>query len=113
MQRLGRRPRRFVAAAAVLSLAGLGVLVSPAEAVPAATTGSAVTTTDQFVDVGAEADGTAVRLDTRLYLPGGTGPHPAVLLAHGFGGSKDSVDAQAKEFAADGNVVLTFSARGF
>ncbi|MEO7269365.1 MAG: alpha/beta fold hydrolase [Knoellia sp.] len=119
MQRPVPRHRRFLTTAAVLSLAGLAVLVGPTEAAPAATgalgatADPAVTTTDQFVDVGAEADEVPVRLDTRLYLPRGSGPHPAVLLAHGFGGSKESVDAQAKEYAADGNVVLTFSARGF
>ena len=70
-------------------------------------------TTDQLVDVAAEADGTPVQLDTRLYLPAGSSPRPAVLLAHGFGGSKESVDQEARRYAADGNVVLTFTARGF
>ncbi|MFF0817623.1 alpha/beta fold hydrolase [Rhodococcus sp. NPDC003318] len=54
----------------------------------------------------------SVRLDARLYLPERT-PAPAVLLAHGFGGSKDSLAAQATDLAADGFVVLTYSARGF
>ena len=72
-----------------------------------------VRTTDQFVDVGPETDGTPVRLDTRLYLPAGDEPLPAVLLAHGFGGNKESVDEEARQYAADGHVVLTFTARGF
>jgi ABC-2 type transport system ATP-binding protein len=56
--------------------------------------------------------GAGVDLDTTLYLPGTT-PAPAVLLAHGFGGSKASVDADARELAARGFVVLAWSARGF
>jgi ABC-2 type transport system ATP-binding protein len=58
----------------------------------------------------ATSDG--VELDTSLYLPAVT-PAPAVLVAHGFGGSKASVDADARALAADGFVVLTWSARGF
>ena len=54
----------------------------------------------------------AVELDTTLYLPETT-PAPAVLVAHGFGGSKASVDADARDLAARGFVVLAWSARGF
>ncbi|MFN2497334.1 MAG: alpha/beta fold hydrolase [Pseudonocardiaceae bacterium] len=53
-----------------------------------------------------------VRLDATVYQPPRT-PAPAVLLAHGFGGSKDSVSAEALELARRGFVVLTWSARGF
>jgi ABC-2 type transport system ATP-binding protein len=53
-----------------------------------------------------------VELDTSLYLPATT-PAPAVLVAHGFGGSKASVDADARALASSGFVVLTWSARGF
>jgi ABC-2 type transport system ATP-binding protein len=53
-----------------------------------------------------------VELDTSLYLPAIT-PAPAVLVAHGFGGSKASVDADARALAARGFVVQTWSARGF
>jgi ABC-2 type transport system ATP-binding protein len=53
-----------------------------------------------------------VQLDTSLYLPAVT-PAPAVLVAHGFGGSKASVDADARALAARGFVVLSWSARGF
>jgi ABC-2 type transport system ATP-binding protein len=53
-----------------------------------------------------------VELDTSLYLPAAT-PAPAVLVAHGFGGSKASVDADARALAARGFVVLAWSARGF
>jgi ABC-2 type transport system ATP-binding protein len=53
-----------------------------------------------------------VNLETRLYLPQQT-PAPAIMLAHGFGGSLRSVHTQAEEFARRGFVVLTWSARGF
>jgi pimeloyl-ACP methyl ester carboxylesterase len=36
-----------------------------------------------------------------------------VLLAHGFGGSKDDLEADAEELARAGYAVLTYSARGF
>src|SRR5581483_8365684 len=54
-----------------------------------------------------------VTLDTRLYLPKASGAHPAVLLAHGFGGTKESVAGDAKDLADQGYAVLTWTARGF
>ncbi|MBA3905940.1 MAG: alpha/beta fold hydrolase, partial [Pseudonocardiales bacterium] len=57
-------------------------------------------------------DGAGVSLDTSLYLPA-TIPAPAVLVAHGFGATKASVDTDARDLAARGFVVLTWSARGF
>ncbi len=53
-----------------------------------------------------------VQLDATLYLPQQT-PAPAVIMAHGFGGSKNSVAANAEQMARDGFVVLAYSARGF
>ncbi|MYR64062.1 CocE/NonD family hydrolase, partial [Streptomyces sp. SID625] len=57
--------------------------------------------------------GTGVRIDTSWFTPAGSGRHPAVLLGHGFGGTKDDVRQQAEDLAADGYAVLTWSARGF
>ncbi|HEV7648429.1 MAG TPA: alpha/beta fold hydrolase [Actinophytocola sp.] len=56
--------------------------------------------------------GQGIRLDSTLYLPEHT-PAPAVIVAHGFGGSKQSVDGDARELAQRGFVALTYSARGF
>ncbi|WP_209621472.1 alpha/beta fold hydrolase [Saccharothrix coeruleofusca] len=72
-----------------------------------------VSTRDAVIDVpeGPGSDRT-VQIDTTLYLPERT-PAPAVLLPHGFGGSKAGVSAQATELAQRGFVVLTYSARGF
>ena len=53
-----------------------------------------------------------VDLDATLYLPAVT-PAPAVIMAHGFGGSKRSVAADAQDMARAGFVVLAYSARGF
>jgi ABC-2 type transport system ATP-binding protein len=54
-----------------------------------------------------------VRIDTSFFTTGGSGPRPAVLLAHGFGGSKGDMTAEAQRLARDGYRVLTWSARGF
>ena len=55
-----------------------------------------------------------VTLDTRFYLPRHrAGRVPAVLLAHGFGGTKDSVRDDAESLADRGYAVLTWTAQGF
>ncbi len=67
------------------------------------------------VDSGPKRD-EPVSLDTTLFLPESatkSDPAPAVLLAHGFGGTKRSVAESAGELASRGYVVLTWSARGF
>ncbi|CAM5376492.1 MULTISPECIES: CocE/NonD family hydrolase [Streptomyces] len=99
-----RRPRRLLAAgAAVVVLAGAGTWT----AAVASDDPRAVRRSDQVMAV----DG--VRLDTSYFTPAGAGRHPAVLLAHGFGGSKDDMRRQAEDLARDGYAVLTWSARGF
>jgi ABC-2 type transport system ATP-binding protein len=55
-----------------------------------------------------------VDLDARFYLPRDTsGKVPAVLLAHGFGGTKESVSSDAESLAEHGYAVLTWTAEGF
>ncbi|KOV95171.1 alpha/beta fold hydrolase [Streptomyces sp. NRRL B-3648] len=99
-----RRPRRLLAAvAAAVVLAGAGTWTA---AVASGDT-RAVRVSDQVMAV----DG--MRLDTTYVTPAGTGRHPAVLLAHGFGGSKQDMRRQAEDLARDGYAVLTWSARGF
>ncbi|WP_447003453.1 alpha/beta fold hydrolase [Saccharothrix isguenensis] len=72
-----------------------------------------VSTREAVIDVPESPDSDrTVQIDTTLYLPERT-PAPAVLLPHGFGGSKASVAAQATELAQRGFVVLAYSARGF
>ncbi|CAN5280741.1 hypothetical protein BH09ACT12_BH09ACT12_20120 [soil metagenome] len=59
-----------------------------------------------------------VDIDARLYIPRNATrrtPQPAILMTHGFGGSKDNNEtlSTAEFFAAHGYVVLTYSASGF
>ncbi|NJP44195.1 alpha/beta fold hydrolase [Actinacidiphila epipremni] len=54
-----------------------------------------------------------VHLDTSYFTTGGSARRPAVLLGHGFGGSKAEVRGQAEALARHGYAVLTWSARGF
>ncbi len=101
--------RRTAAAVAVL-----GLLLGAAPA-------SATTTDDVRVETltvagTPEADGAPVDLDASLYVPAtatADRPAPAVLVAHGFGGSKDQVADEARALAEHGYVALAFTARGF
>ncbi|MER5749839.1 CocE/NonD family hydrolase [Streptomyces sp. NPDC002088] len=98
-----RKPRRLLAAAAavvVLAGAGTWTAVASDDAAP-------VRRADRVMAV----DG--VRLDTSYFTSAAAGRRPAVLLTHGFGGSKDDVRQQAEDLARDGYAVLTWSARGF
>lgn len=100
------RRKRWLAGAGALA-----VLVAGGAAVGTATAaggGAGVHRTDAMLT---GADG--VRLDTSYFTEGGAGRRPAVLLAHGFGGSKDDVRGQAESLARHGYAVLTWSARGF
>ena len=95
----------FAALLPLLLSCGLLVLAPPAAAAGDVTTEAA--------RVPSGSGGDAVELDTTLFLPAGGDPAPAVVLAHGFGGSKESVADDARDLAERGYVVLTYSARGF
>ncbi|WP_369144322.1 CocE/NonD family hydrolase [Streptomyces sp. R44] len=97
-----RLPRWAAVTAALAVLAGAGTWTAVAQDDP-----PPVHRADRMLDV----DG--VRLDTSYFTGAGDGRRPAVLLGHGFGGSKDDVRAQAEGLARDGYAVLTWSARGF
>ncbi|RCG30645.1 alpha/beta fold hydrolase [Sphaerisporangium album] len=69
---------------------------------------------DQMIPVvDGPRDDQRVTLDTTFFPPAGGGRRPAILLAHGFGGSKASVRDEAVRLAEAGYAVLTWSARGF
>jgi ABC-2 type transport system ATP-binding protein len=53
-----------------------------------------------------------VVLDATFFTPAGGGRVPAILLAHGFGETKDAVAPEAQQLARAGFAVLTWSARG-
>ncbi|EDY54300.2 MULTISPECIES: CocE/NonD family hydrolase [Streptomyces] len=97
-----RRPRWIAAAASVVVLAAAGTWTAAASDDP-----PPVHRTDQIMAI----DG--VRIDTSYFTTNGTGRRPAVLLGHGFGGSKNDVRQQAQDLAREGYAVLTWSARGF
>ncbi|MFE3431813.1 alpha/beta fold hydrolase [Streptomyces sp. NPDC059171] len=100
---LPRTPGRWAAAGAALA-----VLVGGGTWSAVAADGSpAVQREDRILRM----DG--VPIDTSYFRAEGSGKRPAVLIGHGFGGSKNDVRAQAEKLAADGYAVLTWSARGF
>jgi ABC-2 type transport system ATP-binding protein len=107
-----RLPRRFLALIVVLVVAVVGVVVAVAVQGSGSSTGAAAERRLTLDVPAAPGSADTVTLDATMYTPATT-PAPAVLLAHGFGGSKDSVSAQARQLAADGFVVLAWSARGF
>ncbi|BFV59821.1 CocE/NonD family hydrolase [Kitasatospora sp. CMC57] len=101
-----RRALAGAAAGAVLLVGGVAVAAGGQEQ-------AAVRQQEQRLSM-PETPGSAeqVSVDTSFFTTGGT-PRPAVLLAHGFGGSKDGVRDQAERLARQGYAVLTWSARGF
>jgi ABC-2 type transport system ATP-binding protein len=101
--------RRTRAVAATL-LAGLLLSGPP---VPAYADEPALTETVLTVAGTPEPDGAPVELDVTLRTADPGTPRPAVVLAHGFGGTKDDSADVARTLAAEGYAVLTFTARGF
>ncbi len=100
-------------------LAGLVVLLVVAGAVVwfARPDGTAFEVHDQTVTVRTGPSGAVrVPLSTTLYVPDTATrahPAPAVLIAHGFGSTKDSVASHAEKLARRGYVVLAWTAEGF
>src|SRR3954467_1138801 len=90
---------------------GSSLALAPAPVALAAQAAEPIAPQPTTVSVGAEPDGTPVRLDVSVW-PQASGKHPVVLLAHGFGGTKDSVTSQANELQDRGYVVIAWSARG-
>lgn len=92
--------------AAVIAPALLALVVST----PASASATGFSVRELWVTSG------SVQLDTTIYLPDSAtraDPAPAVIVAHGFGGSKHGAGARAIDFAEDGYVALAYTARGF
>ena len=104
------RARLVVTVLVVVALVAGGVSLLAARSA-----GPAVAEEALRVPVGPEPDGTPVDLDVGVYTAdtGVTSPKPAVMLAHGFGGQRQDLVTQAQRLAAQGYVVLTWTARGF
>ncbi|MEV6394809.1 alpha/beta fold hydrolase [Streptomyces sp. NPDC051907] len=98
------RPRgRWLAGGAALAvLAGAGTWTAVAD-----DSAPAVHREDRVHDM------PGAKIDTSYFTAGGDQRRPAVLIGHGFGGSKDELRAQAEDLAREGYAVLTWSARGF
>ncbi len=107
-----RITRRRVISAAVVLVVLLGLVIWAVVPAP-----RHYTSTDQRITVlTGPAGNEPVNLDTTLFLPSSASvdhPVPAVLLAHGFGGTKQSVASQAQDLAGQGYAVLTWTAQGF
>ena len=106
-----RRRQVVTTSLSVLALVAVIVVVAVITALPAIRTRSQMIAGTPEPAHGATAVA-GVALDTTLYLPQHT-PAPAVLLAHGFGGSKTELAGQARNLARHGYVVLAYTARGF
>ncbi|MGW0902535.1 alpha/beta fold hydrolase [Streptomyces sp. NPDC002853] len=106
-----RLPRRrlLAAAAALAILAGAGTWTAAAS-----DDGPAVHREDRLMEMpGVDKTGGA-KIDTSYFTAGDPDTkRPAVLIGHGFGGSKNDLRAQAEDLAEKGYAVLTWSARGF
>ena len=103
------RPKVIVAVVAAVALlaAGIGLAVALSQPAP-------LTIRDVRIPVvDGPRDNQHVVIDASFVTPPGSGGLPAVLLAHGFGETKDAVRPQAEALARAGFAVLTWSARGF
>jgi ABC-2 type transport system ATP-binding protein len=105
--------RRWVRVVAVL--AAVAVLIAAAAAIAAmATRPAPISERNVRISVTDGPQGNQhVVLDATFYTPAGAGRVPAILLAHGFGETKDAVRPEAEYLARAGFAVLTWSARGF
>lgn len=99
-----RRVLKTVGGVAALATAGAG-------SASAQSADSEFTTTDYEID---SFDGT--ELGTTLYEPTDNGPHPAMLMTHGYGLTRNIspfVTTRAKMYARNGYATLTYDSRGF
>jgi ABC-2 type transport system ATP-binding protein len=95
------------AAASLLIVALVGAIPLPAYAV------DQVIETELMVSGTPEADGKPVKLDTTILTTDPATPRPAIVLAHGFGGTKADSEPTARTLARDGYTVIIYTARGF
>ena len=95
------------AAALLLIIALLGGLQIPAYAK------DQVIETELMVPGTPEADGKPVKLDTTILTTDPAAARPAIVLAHGFGGTKADSEPTARRLALAGYTVIIYTARGF
>jgi ABC-2 type transport system ATP-binding protein len=97
------------ARAAVLMLVALS-LICPA--VPAHAEDQVIET-ELMVPGTPDADGKPVKLDATILTTDPATPRPAIVLAHGFGGTKADSEATARTLALAGYTLIIYTARGF
>ena len=108
------RRLRLRSRARLAALVALGVGLAPLTvAVPAQAAADVVVETTLSVPGTPEADGAPVTLDATLLTTDPAVPRPAVVLAHGLGGTKTDSLPTARTLARDGYAVLVYTARGF
>jgi ABC-2 type transport system ATP-binding protein len=104
----GRRALALLAVVAVVAVGGVaaGAVAATSGPAPIGIRNVRIPVTD------GPQNNQHVVLDATFFTPAGGGRVPAILLAHGFGETKNSVEPQAQQLARAGFAVLTWSARG-
>jgi len=103
---IGMTRRRFLASVGVA--AGAGALSAVSNPVVAQESEGAFTTERVEIE---SFDGTTIV--ATLYDPGRSEPQPAVMMTHGWGGTRQDRDPQASLYASNGYVALAYDSRGF
>ena len=107
LRRRGRRVLAAVVAAVLVAAAVVAGLVVASRPAPIGVRNLRIAVTD------GPRDNQHVLLDATFFTPAGRGKVPAILVAHGFGQTKNAVRPEAEQLARAGFAVLTWSARGF
>ncbi|HET6758549.1 MAG TPA: alpha/beta fold hydrolase, partial [Propionibacteriaceae bacterium] len=103
----GRMRGGRVLAALVLTVGLMAGMPVPAHAK------EQVIETELMVPGTPEADGKPVKLDATILTTDPATPRPAIVLAHGFGGTKDDSKPTARTLALAGYTMIIYTARGF
>ena len=99
--------RRLIAASLALVAAMVGAVVPTAQAA------DQIVETALLIPGTPEPDGDPVMIDTTILTADPATAQPAIILAHGFGGTKDDSLTTARTLARDGYTVIIYTARGF
>ena len=97
------------ARATVLMLVALSLICPTVPAYAA----DQVIETELMVPGTPEADGKPVKLDATILTTDPAAQRPAIVLAHGFGGTKIDSEPTARTLALAGYTVIIYTARGF
>jgi ABC-2 type transport system ATP-binding protein len=107
----GRDPRGAIRLGATLLVTALLVGVGPLSMTAAAE--DRVVETALMMAGTPEPDGKPVKIDVTIMTTDPATPKPAIILAHGFGGTKADSAPTARTLARDGYAVIIYTARGF